>query len=760
MLNYYVEFVDTSLVIVIVLLLMAIVDLTVGVANDAVNFLNSAIGSKAAKFRTIMIVAALGVFIGVTLSSGMMEVARKGIFNPEMFIMAELLIIFLAVMYQDILLLDLFNTLGLPTSTTVSIVFGLFGSSLAIAGIKTIQAGGNFFEAFRFINSANLLAIISAILVSIVLAFIVGYIIQYFSRLLFTFNYSKTFRKFGSLWSAIALTSISIFILQKGIKGSPFVPDEVTLWIKNNIALLSAYIFVGWAIIIQLLLSFSKVNVLKIVVLAGTFSLAMAFAANDLVNFIGAPLAGLKAYEIAQTAGDPLTSMLPMTEKFPANTWLLLLSGFVMVTTLFLSKKARAVAMTTIDLSSQNAGSEKFESNMVAREIVKLFIRISKFIVDLTPKKLRNWVKSRFDLVNYKPEVDDDGDMPAFDLIRAAVILMVAAGLISLATSLKLPLSTTYVTFIVAMAAALPDKAWGRETAVYRVSGVVTVIAGWFVTAIAATLVAGIIALILFYTSIFGVMAILGLIVYILLRTHLFSNKQHKNLEDIKNKAKLERLNNQNPVLGIIFEISVFLDNSKAIIIDSYNGLIESQIPKLREARDKSKSNTASSLVLINNVLKRLKDTPDEDDETEFAYTQALGTFQDITDRLEYISRQNYSYINNQHEELSEEQKAEVTNINNELEMFFSFAVSILKDRKFEDFSELETKSKEIKRLLKLLNKRQLQRIKESTTNMKRSRLYLTIIADSDAFRIEVTKLVQASKSLYIQAKKYDPGLK
>jgi phosphate/sulfate permease len=740
-------------------MLLAAVDLTVGVANDAVNFLNSAIGSKAAKFRTIMIVAAAGVLVGVSFSSGMMEVARKGIFNPDMFFMAELLVIFLAVMFQDILLLDIFNTLGLPTSTTVSIVFGLFGSSLAIAVIKSLEANQTFFDAFAYINSANLIAIVSAILLSIVFAFVFGALIQYLSRLLFTFNYNKTFRKFGAVWSALALTSISIFIIIKGAKGATYIPDDTANWMKDNLILLSLYIFIGYSIILQLILSFTKLNVLKFVVLAGTFSLAMAFAANDLVNFIGAPLAGLKAYQIAHAAGDPMASMAEMTQKFPANTMLLILAGLIMVTTLFLSKKARNVAMTTIDLSSQNSGQEKFESNMVARELVRGVINIIRVIVDITPKNVRTWVRNRFNLSQYNPKPDDEGDLPAFDLVRAAVILMVAAALISFATTLKLPLSTTYVTFIVAMAAALPDKAWGRETAVYRVSGVVTVVAGWFVTAIAASIVAGVIALLLYYLeiyAIFGLLILVGLVIY---RTHIASNKKHKTQQELKAKAKIEKLTNKNPVLGILFEIGEFISNANKIINNSYDGLIRSDLNQLRSAKYDAKSNTMYSQMLVNNVLKRLKDTPDEDVETEFAYTQALGTFQDINDKLEYLSKQNYSYINNNHDEFTNDQAKEIDDVLKKLILVFDESKNILQNREFDKLEYLENESKELKKLLKRINKNQLIRIKESSSNLKRSRLFLTIITDMESMRNNVVKLTEVGKNLLEQAKKYDPNL-
>ncbi len=371
---------DIAIVFVVVLLVLAVLDLTVGVANDAVNFLNSAIGSKVATFKTIMLIAALGVLVGVTFSSGLMEVARKGIFDPQMFVLMELLAIFLAVMFQDILLLDMFNTFGFPTSTTVSIVFGLLGASLAVSLIKISQNSGDYLLLMDYINIGNVFKIISAIFLSIVFAFVFGALIQYITRLIFTFDYEKRFRRYGSTWGGVALTCLSLFILLKGAKGSAFMTDELSIWIQSNIWLLSLYICISWTILLQLLMWFTKVNILKIIVLIGTFALALAFSANDLVNFIGAPLAGLAAYNFAP-------DMSLMAKPVQANTLLLILAGAIMVVTLYLSKKAKSVTQTTINLGRQDEGIDRFESNLVARLLVRIVLFIFDFLKKITPIK-------------------------------------------------------------------------------------------------------------------------------------------------------------------------------------------------------------------------------------------------------------------------------------------------------------------------------------------------------------------------------------
>nr|HPI22823.1 inorganic phosphate transporter [Spirochaetota bacterium] len=463
----------------VILGILAIFDLVVGVSNDAVNFLNSAIGARVASIKVILIVAGLGIMAGVTFSSGMMEVARKGIFHPEHFILPELLIIFVAVMLTDVLLLDLFNTFGLPTSTTVSIIFELLGASVAVSLIKIYAANESFVLLGQYINTAKVLAIISGIFLSVAIAFSVGIAAQFFSRMLFTFDYGKRLRRYGGIWGGLALTMIVYFIIIKGAKGASFLTQQHMDWIHVNTVAILCATFVGSTALLQALIVVANVNILRPIVLAGTFALAMAFAANDLVNFIGVPLAGFGAYASGMAAANPLTAtMEALKEPVRTDTLLLLAAGAVMVLTLFYSKKARTVTKTEVSLGRQDEGAERFESFFLARIIVRMGTGFMEGLRTVLPGRLVRAVAARKDMSMAQPAATADGEVPSFDLIRASVNMMVASALVSFATSLKLPLSTTYVTFMVAMGTSLADGAWDRESAVYRVSGVLMVIGG------------------------------------------------------------------------------------------------------------------------------------------------------------------------------------------------------------------------------------------------------------------------------------------
>lgn len=742
---------DINLIIVVVLLILATLDLTVGVANDAVNFLNSAIGARAATFRTIMIVAAAGVLVGVTFSSGMMEIARKGIFYPEQFVMPELLIIFLAVMYQDILLLDLFNTFGLPTSTTVSIVFGLVGSSLAMASIKIMATHGDMAQIGNYINTESLLGIVSAILLSIIFAFFFGSLTQWITRLLFTFDYKYNFRKYGAIWSGVALTSLSMFIIFKGAKGAVFIPEDTAGWMKSNAMELSVYLLVVWTIIIGIIMKFTKVNVLKIIVLIGTFALAMAFAANDLVNFIGAPLAGLNAYQFANETANPLTaSMDVMNQQIIANIWMLLFAGGVMITTLFLSRKAKNVARTTINLGSHDEGMEKFDSNLVGRVIVRIFITASAFVLKLVPKDIKKWVSGRFDLNRYNPPLDENGIPPAFDMLRAAVILMVSAALISFATAQKLPLSTTYVTFIVAMAAALPDKAWGRETAVYRVSGVVTVVGGWFLTAFSAAAVAFTIALILHFTGLFGIVALGGLVAFTFYRTAKYRKEQ-----DIKEESTLARLKKvagePDKMLKIIYtDISNYIKEINLTLKNSYNYLADENLSQLKKAHKNSKRLNSEAAILVKNILKMLKYTPENQLDQGFKYTRALSCFPDLSERLKEITKYNYSYIDNNHNPILPVQVEELKQALHKFDEMVQITANNIEGMKFDKLDDIKHLNDEFDAMLNKFTQNQLMRIKESSANYKLSMLYLLIMTDLDKISDNVVKIYKACKDVFL----------
>ena len=532
------------LLMIIALALLAVADLVVGVSNDAVNFLNSAVGSKAVSIKTIMIVASIGIALGAIFSSGMMEVARKGIFNPDMFMFSDLMIIFMAVMITDILLLDFFNTIGMPTSTTVSIVFELLGAAVAIALVKIYADGGGFSEVVNYINTSQATEIITGILLSVIISFTVGAIVQYIARILLSFNYDKKASWVGAIFGGIALTSMVYFILLKGIGGTGFAKSSFAItegktikeFLEIHATPIIAINMVFWTIISYVLIHFFKTNIYKIIIIVGTFALALAFAGNDLVNFIGVPIAAWQSYQAWVVSGIPATEfgMGFLGDKVPTPTLLLFISGIVMVLTLWFSKKAKYVAQTEINLSREGNSKERFEPNFLSRILVRSSKAISFYLEAKTPKSIQNKIEKQFEKPTVQLEYGKNVDLPAFDLVRAAVNLMVAGILISIATSYKLPLSTTYVTFMVAMGSSLSDRAWGSESAVYRVAGVMNVIGGWFFTAIIAFLAAGLVAYLINIGGPIMVGVLLFLAIIIITRNSL--NYLKKNFSNYFNK--------------------------------------------------------------------------------------------------------------------------------------------------------------------------------------------------------------------------------
>lgn len=516
--------------IVVFLFLLAIFDLTVGVSNDAVNFLNSAIGAKAASFRVILVIAAAGIFCGATMSNGMMEIARHGIFRPEAFYFNELMCIFLAVMVTDVVLLDIFNTLGMPTSTTVSMVFELLGGTFALALVKIIGADNGLGFA-DLLNTEKALTVILGIFLSVAIAFFFGTLVQYLARLLFTFNYKTKLKWSIGVFGGIAVTAIIYFMLIKGIKDAAFMTTENKAWVNENTGLIVGGCFVFFTLLMQIL-HWCRVNVFKVIVLLGTFALAMAFAGNDLVNFVGVPLAGFSGYsDFVANGNGNADEFLMGSLNSPAKTpfIFLFLSGVIMVISLMTSKKAQNVIKTSVGLSRQEEGEEIFGSSAIARSLVRTITSLAANIVALIPVKVRRWMDSRF---NKEEMIMADG--AAFDLVRASVNLVLAGLLIALGTSLKLPLSTTYVAFMVAMGSSLADRAWGRESAVFRVTGVLSVIGGWFLTAGAAFIICFLVVLIMYYGGIGMMVIMIGVAILMLIRSNI--RYQHK----IKNEQKDE----------------------------------------------------------------------------------------------------------------------------------------------------------------------------------------------------------------------------
>ena len=560
------------LAIVVFLLCLAVFDLFVGVSNDAVNFLNSAIGAKVAKFRTVLIVASAGVAIGAVMSSGMMDVARHGIMQPANFSFYEVMTIFLAVMVTDVIVLDMFNTLGMPTSTTVSLVFELLGGTFVLAAIKI--AGDPSLDFAHLLNTDKALSVIVAIFVSVAIAFFFGMIVQWLSRLVFTFNYKKHSRYSIALFGGIAFTALSYFIFLKGLGKSRFIAEDVRTWIDSNISLLLLYTFVGSTIMMQVL-HMLRVNVFKFVVLMGTFALAMAFAGNDLVNFIGVPLAGLDSFRdyVANSNGLGARDfmMTSLMESAQTPPFYLLAAGVIMIIAMATSKKARNVIKTSVDLSRQDEGDEMFGSSRAARSIVRVTQDGNSWVMQYMPKSISRWIDGRFN--KQEAELNDGA---AFDVVRAAINLVLASMLITIGTNYKLPLSTTYVTFMVAMGSSLADRAWSRESAVFRVTGVISVIGGWFITAAVAFGACALVCLIMFYGGILAKILFMVLVVALLIK----SNRKYASKEKEGEKEDVFRLmmRTRDPeiVLDLLMKhVSRTQSFMTRFAIDEFNNIID-----------------------------------------------------------------------------------------------------------------------------------------------------------------------------------------
>ena len=571
--------------IVIFLFLLAIFDLSVGVSNDAVNFLNSAIGAKAASFRTIITIAAIGVFMGAAMSNGMMDIARHGIFRPEYFHFYELICIFMAVMTTDIVLLDVFNSLGMPTSTTVSMVFELLGASFALA-IWKVAADTTGLTFLDLLNTEKALSVILGIFLSVGIAFFFGSLVQYLTRLFFSFDYRRKLAWKIGIFGGVATTAIIYFLLIKGVKDLAFMTPDNKAWVNAHTPMIIMGCLVGFTLLMQLL-HWCRVNVFKIVVLLGTFALAMAFAGNDLVNFIGVPLAGFSAYQdyAANGIGDPNNFLMgSLNESARTPIVFLIAAGAIMVYSLATSKKAYNVVKTSVDLARQDVGDEMFGSSRVARSLVRRFILVSNWVVTVTPAPVRTWVNSRF---NTEESIMEQG--AAFDLVRASINLVLAGLLVALGTSLKLPLSTTYVTFMVAMGTSLADRAWGRETAVFRITGVLSVIGGWFITAGAAFIAAALVVSVMYFGGKLAILCMAVLAVFLLIRSNIrYARKKQEEQKDQLFFAMLESDNKEEVWTMLRQHINKeqhrFLEYAMSLYQQITNGFLEEDLRTLRKA--------------------------------------------------------------------------------------------------------------------------------------------------------------------------------
>jgi len=741
-------------VMLVVLAILAMLDLVVGVSNDAVNFLNSAIGSKAISFRTTMIVASLGVAVGALFSSGMMEIARSGIFVPSMFSFDDVMIIFLAVMITDILLLDVFNSMGLPTSTTVSIIFELLGASVCLAIYKIYIQDEGFDTLGTYINTKKATEIVTSILLSVVLSFGIGSFVQYVSRLIFTFQYQKRVKYIGSLFGGLAITAISFFILIKGLKGVSFIDSTTYDWIKSHQMLIIAVNFIFFTLLSQILISFFKVNIFKVIIIIGTFALALAFAGNDLVNFIGVPIAAFNSYQIYTSSGIPGDELMMgalANDNIVAPFYFLAFAGLIMVVTLWTSKKAKSVIETGVNLSRQGDGVEKFSPNTLSRFIVRGGVYLGQGINYFLPQSIQLKIDKQFE----KPDVKGKKrkDEPAFDMVRASVNLMVASILISIGTSLKLPLSTTYVTFMVAMGTSFADRAWDRESAVYRVAGVLNVIGGWFVTAFVAFTGAFIIAFILKIGEVF---AFVGLIV--LLAIFLYRSARRHTKKTIEEEA-LVKLKREDIVTinEIVEESSEQIAHVIAATNKLYSDVVDNlglqDLAKLKENKKTLKKLEKEVDELKSNVYYFIKNLDETSVEASKFYIMILGYLQDMIQSMAFITQNSYSHINNNHKQLKFNQIRDLKSIDNDINALFAKLEIIFTDKSFDKLEEVFKEKATILENVAELIQKQITRIRTVETSPKNSKLYFGLLLETNDLIKATMNLIELFKEFTMHEK-------
>ena len=736
--------------IVVFLFLLAIFDLVVGVSNDAVNFLNSAIGSKAASFKLVITVAALGVFFGAALSNGMMEIARHGIFQPEHFYFQELMCIFLAVMVTDVILLDIFNTLGMPTSTTVSMVFELLGGTFVLALIKIAMDETGMLGFGDLLNTEKALSVIIGIFLSVAIAFFFGTIVQYISRIIFTFNYTGRLKYTIGLFGGIAATAIIYFMLIKGLKDSSFMTAENKLWVKENTLMLTTYCFIGFTVLMQIL-HWCKVNVFKVIVLMGTFALATAFAGNDLVNFIGVPLAGLASFQdfVANGNGDPM-GFLMSSLNGPAKTPFIYLfaAGAIMVIALVTSKKAKNVIKTSVDLSRQDEGDEMFGSSGVARSIVRNTMNAGQAIAKFIPEGVKIWADKRFckDVM-----VMENG--AAFDLVRASVNLVLAGLLIALGTSLKLPLSTTYVTFMVAMGTSLADRAWGRETAVYRITGVLSVIGGWFITAGAAFTICAIVVLIMYYGGFIAMFAMIGLVIFLLIRSERAYSKKQKNekandiifkqllaSQDVKERWSLLRQHvNNNHVDMFDFIMATYTQITDGFINEDIKSLRKAMV---RTGEEKQALKKMRRKEIIG--LRRIDKFAAIEKNTWFHL--GSNSCEQMLYCMKRICEPCKEHVDNNFKPLSERARGEFIPVRDEMIALMTQARDVIISGDYDKADAILKDGDGLKVKISTLRRHQMNRIHDESVNVKTALVYLNILQESQELVSSWRHLLRASR--------------
>lgn len=741
------------LFLVIFLFVLAVFDLSVGVSNDAVNFLNSAIGSRAASFKVIMVIAAIGIFVGASLSNGMMDIARHGIYQPQHFFFSEIMCILLAVMLTDVVLLDIFNSLGMPTSTTVSLVFELLGGTVAIALVKIAHSDGAL-QLGNLLNTDKAFTVILAIFLSVAIAFFFGTVVQYLSRLIFTFNYKKHTKYFIALFGGLAATSILYFMLIKGLKESAFMDGELKTLIYSNTDKVIWGAFIFFTILMQVL-HWLKVNVFKVIVLMGTFALALAFAGNDLVNFIGVPLVGYSSYiDLMAQGGTTTTDTFLMGSLLaPAQTpWYFLVgSGLVMVIALATSKKAHSVVKTSLDLARQSEGNESFGTSPVARMLVRTCNNASSTLLSVVPPRVKDWIDSRFNNDEIILE-----DRASFDLVRASVNVVLSGLLIALGTSLKLPLSTTYVAFMVAMGSSLADRAWGRESAVYRITGVLSVIGGWFITAGAAFTICFLVAIIIYFGGIAAMAAMVGLAVYMLIRSQVAYKKKLKK-EALKEEvnttvAKLRDTTDSHEALSLFREHSREELNSVLLFaadaLDrSVHGFMNENLRELRKVL-----NEVEEKKVHLKQVKRVGTLGVTHLEHDIAVEKGLYYYQgndfasEIIFSIRRLTEPSKEHVDNNFSPLSEVQKGDFGKMTESIIAYLKRSASMIEKNDYHRLDDVVAESVTLTNQLTALKKGELKRIQGQSGSTKVSMVYLNMVQEAQNVVSFTANLVKVSR--------------
>ena len=736
------------LCIVIFLFVLAVFDLIVGVSNDAVNFLQSAVGAKAASFKTVLFIAGIGVFIGASLSNGMMDIARHGIYQPEHFYFAEIMCILLAVMLTDVVLLDVFNTMGMPTSTTVSMVFELLGGTFALALIKV--HGSDTLGFGDLINTDKALSVIMGIFLSVAIAFFFGMLVQWLARVVFTFNYTKKMKYSIGIFGGIAATSIIYFMLIKGLKDSSFMTPENKQWIQDNTTLLIGCFFVFFTLLMQVL-HWRKVNVFKVVVLLGTFALALAFAGNDLVNFIGVPLAGYSSFIDYTTNGAAAgpDGFLMGSLLGPAKTpWYFLIgAGVIMVSSLCTSKKAHNVIKTSVDLSRQDEGEESFGSTPIARTLVRFSMTIANGLSKTMPESSKRWIETRF-----RKDEAIIADGAAFDLVRASVNLVLAGLLIALGTSLKHPLSTTYVTFMVAMGTSLADRAWGRDSAVFRITGVLSVIGGWFITAGAAFTICFFVAMIIYFGGTVAIIALIGLAVFMLIRSQVMYKKRK---EKEKGNATIKQLMQSTDNMEILELLRRHTREELCKILEFTEDNFERTVTAFLHENLRGLRRAMGAVKFEKQLIKQMKRTGtlamcrlDNNTVLEkgLYYYQGNDFASELIYSVGRLCEPCLEHIDNNFKPLDAVQKGEFADVTEDIVYLLQVCRHKLEHNDYSDFEEEVRRANELNGQLAHLKREELQRIQSQSGSIKVSMVYLTMIQEAQNIVTYSTNLMKVSR--------------